>query len=208
MKPKAAIRQGISVKYQCRIIDAKTGIMVRELPRKSNLVMDSGLNEFATLAFVDLFADAIVGTGTNPVMRYSSPVTFTQSGNQVTASAPFFASSDVGYILKYGAQGAGSGGAEQYITAFTSNVLVTVGSSAIVPSTLGAVWYVTQTSMQAPVKSTSSYASSGNGSLFATGSGTCSLTHTRIFNFSVETGTVTYNEVGWSWNEQIYLGGI
>ncbi len=195
------MRQACSVKYQTRIRDVATQEIVSVQPMRKNLVMDGGLDAYATINFGSLFNFACVGTGTNPVNRFSAPVTFTQVGNTITASAPFFLLSDVGYILKYGAQGSGSGGAEQYITGFTSSTVVTVSSSATVAApTLGCLWYVTQTTLQTQVKSTSTYPVSGSGTVNTINVGTMTRAFTRVFIFSAEVGTVTYNEIGWSWN--------
>jgi hypothetical protein len=200
------ITQKFSVKYQTRVRDAATGKIVSEQPWRKNLIMDSGLDAYSSHLFCNLFSSAVVGSGTNPVMRYSSPVTFTQSGNTVTASAPFFASTDVGYILKYGASGSGSGGAEQYVTGFTDSTHVTVSSSASVGTTAGALWYVTQTALQTQLKSTTTYSTIGNGTVITPGSPFSTYAHTRVFIFATETGPVTYNEIGWSWNSVNLFG--
>jgi hypothetical protein len=204
---RVVFHQSASVRYQARVIDAASGKIVRELPMRKNLIMDGGLNRYAVQYFVDLFSYSVVGTGTNPTNRYSAPVTFTQAGNTVTASLAFFANTDVGYILKYGASGSGAGGAEQYITAYTSPTSVTVSSSAVVGAVNGCLWYVNQTALQTQVKNTSTYAGTGNSSVFANGgAGTSTLTHTRIFQYSTETGPVTYNEIGWSWDGTSIFG--
>ncbi len=196
---RATLEQRAAVRYQIAVLDPDGSVARLFAPRK-NLIMDGGLDHYASLDFVDLFSYACVGTGTNPVMRYSAPVTFTQTGNVVTASAAFFAPSDVGYILKYGASGSGSGGAEQYITGYTSAVSVTVSSNAVVGTSYGALWYVNQTTLQTQVKATNTYQPTGGGSVFALGSGTSTFTHTRVFLFSAESSTITYQEIGWSWN--------
>jgi hypothetical protein len=199
-KIRATIEQQISVKYTIRVRNPD-GSYALELPRKRNLVMDAGLNKYASTSFVGLFTYAIAGTGTNPVNRYSAPVTVTQLGNTVTASAAFFATTDVGYILKYGASGSGGGGAEQYITGYTSSTVVTVSSSATVAAGVACcIWYVTQTQLQTKVKATNTYAGTGNGTVLTVGTGTSTYAHTRIFIFSAEAGSVTYNEIGWSWD--------
>jgi hypothetical protein len=204
LKPsiRAVLHQAASVRYQATVRDAATGQVVRQLPWRKNLIMDAGLDRFAQTSFVGLFAQAMVGTGTNPVMRYSSPTTFTQSGNTVTSSAAFFSASDVGYLLAYGAQGSGvvSAANQQYITGYTNATTVTVSSSKTVGATVGAVWYVSQTTLQTFVKATSTYAATGNGTFVTPGNPTSTFSHTRIFIFSVEGSPITYNEIGWSWN--------
>lgn len=175
--------------------------MVRRLPTRKNLIMDGGLDAYASNAFVNLFSQAIVGTGTNPVVRYSNPITVTQSGTTITSSSSFFTSADVGRILKYGDVGSGTAGAEQYITAFTNGTTVTVSSSATITTPqFCAIWYVNQTALQTKVKATSTYSSTGNGTVQTVSGNILTIAYTRIFIFSAEAGTVTYNEIGWSWN--------
>lgn len=203
---KANIRQGVAVKYILRIRDGETNEVIQEFRPRKNLVMDSGLDKYASSPFTSLFQFACVGTGTNPVNRFSDPITFSQAGNVITSSAPFFQIGDVGYILKYGAAGSGAAGAEQYITTFTDSTHVVVNSSATVAPIVGCIWYVTQTTLQTQAKFTNTYNTSGSGSADSVSGSTVTRTYTRVFVFSAEVGTVTYNEIGWSWDSVNVFG--
>jgi hypothetical protein len=195
----AAIEQRFSVRYILEVVER--GRVVRRFPARKNLIMDGGLDAYASNSFANLFSQAIVGTGTNPVVRYSNPITVTQAGSTIVSSGSFFTSADVGRILKYGDVGSGTSGAEQYITAYTNATTVTVSSSTTITTpTYCAIWYVNQTGLQAKVKATSTYQTTGNGTVQTVASNILTIAYTRIFIFSAETGTITYNEIGWSWN--------
>jgi hypothetical protein len=192
----------MSVRYQLRIRNAD-GSIARELPATKNLIMDTGLDAYASHLSADLFRFACVGTGTDPVVRYSAPAVVSQAGggvNNCTSDIPFFQPTDVGKILKIGAQGSGSAGAEQYITAYLNSQTVTTSSSTVFTSQPCAIWYVDQTTLQTQSKSTQTYTGSGNDTVDTVGAGILTRTYTRVFVFSAEVGTVTYNEVGWSWD--------
>jgi hypothetical protein len=197
----SGVGQSFAVKYQIRVRDAESGAVVRELPKRKNLIMDGGLDAYATNEFCNLFSQAIAGTGTTPTSRASNPITITQAANVIVSNSAFFTSADVGRIIKYGDVGSGAGGAQYYITAFTNSTTVTVsGSATVTTPQYCVIWYVNQTTMAAKVKATSTYALTGNGTVVTISGNTCSLAHTRIFIFSAEAGTITYQEIGWSWN--------
>ena len=147
--------------------------LVKQNPTKKNLILDCGLNGLAKDTNLGLstfaansFLYCQVGDGTDPVKISSGAITFTQSGNIVTASGNFFTSPMQGAILKYGT---GTGGVEQYITAVNSGTQVVVSTSATVGSTVGSVWLVNQTGLANPIFATNSYVTGGGfcGSVFA-----------------------------------------
>jgi hypothetical protein len=161
--------------------------------RRHNLLMNAGLDQVAQDDWQHGFEWFVKGTGALPVENASGSVTFTQVGNQLTASAPFFASTDVGAIFKYGI---GTAGAQFTVTAFTSNVLVTLSGSDTVPTpTVGTLWYVTQTAMDTPQGSSKAYVSGSCGSALDVTTGI--WTGTRVILFPAEVGTVTITELGW-----------
>lgn len=185
------MKQAASVLYRVSILDAAGGL-VRALPPKRNLILDQGLDGIAVRSWAASFAVAVVGTGTDPVRRASGAVTLARSGTTVTASAGFFVAQDVGRLIKW------DSGEETYVVSFTSGTEVEVADSGTITAGPATVWYVNQTALQTETKRSATYSTDGgaNGSTFAAGV----LTHKRTFIFSAEVGTVTYREVGWSWD--------
>lgn len=194
------MKTAIKVRIKTQIADAKTGRIVKDNPVVENLVFDTGLNALAlstsnSLGTVPANANknCQVGSGTNANSFNNPAVTFTQALFVVTASAGFFTSNMVGGILKYGT---GSGGAEYYITGFTSSTIVTVNTSATVAASQATVYMVQQTGLQTFLLQSA---------LYQTNSGDCgstilgsTITHKRTFIFPVQGSPYTVNEIGWS----------
>lgn len=178
-------------------MDSITGECVKESPWQKNLVLDQGLNALAqstgACSVGASFAALRIGGGNNPTSFNSGSITFTQATTTVIASASFFTSAMVGGILKYGT---GSGGAEQYITAFTSATQVTVTSSATVAASVGTVWMVQQTALQTLLFTTNTYQTSGgsNSTTYSAGQQVMQ----RTFVNGVQGSPYTVNELGWN----------
>ena len=187
--PGATFEVSAAVHYTVQVLNPD-GSLAFALPRKRNLILDQGLNLAASHSWVALFSYAAVGTGTTPVKRDSGLTTFTRSGSTVTASANFFEAGDVGRLFKF------DSGEECYITGFADVQNVTVSASGTVAAAEGTVWYVNQTSLTAETKRTNTYGgdSGDNGWTFSLGR----CINKRTFIFSAESGTVIYNELGWS----------
>lgn len=182
---------GLSVQFRCSVV--QNGIIVREYPPQKNLILDTGLNEAATRDFWLCFAACAIGTGTNPVRRDSGNITFSRSGNTVTASQAFFESGDVGRILKW------DSGTEAYITQFNSSTEVLTSSTGTVAAAEGTIYYVNRTQLQTQTKRTSTTISD-SGASGNTWNGTTGVFEMwRTFQHSAETSPVTIREVGWSW---------
>lgn len=193
----------VDTKIKTRIVDARTGKIVKERPWEKNLVLDQGLNGLArdnsvgvscTPVAAHLFCQ--VGSGTNPVKIGSGAVTFTQAANTLTASGGFFTAAMVGGLFKWGT---GSAGIENYITAFTDATHVTVQNAATIGTPdVGVVWQVQQTQLQTFINQTSTY---------QTNAGDCVtnyvgniVTHQRTFVFPVAGASYNVNEIGYSVN--------
>lgn len=173
------------------------GIIVSETPWQKNLVMDNGLNALARSANATspavMFSACRVGSGSTSDKISSGAVTFTQSGNTLTASAPFFTLQMVGQLFKWGT---GSGGVETYITAFTDSQNVTVADSATVAvPEVGTVWNVARTTLENLLYSSASYETTP-GSCFTSFTGN-QVTHQRTFNFAQQVAPYNVNEVGY-----------
>lgn len=197
------------MRVRCKVRDCCTGHVARKTRWKKNLVLDAGLNSLAQKSGgpgastpASSFSNCLVGSGNTANSFASGAITFTQSTTTVTASAGFFTSAMVGGILKYGT---GSGGTEQYITAFTSSTQVTVSSSATVGATVGTVWMVQQTALQTLLYTSSTYQTSAgsNSTAFAAGQ----VTMQRTFNFANQATSYNVNEIGWNANGSANICG-
>jgi hypothetical protein len=185
-------KQLAGITYESTVLNADGSVAYRRAPKR-NLLLDSGLNNLATLfSWASSFTNAVLGTGTTPVKRDSGIITFTRSGNVVTASAGFFETQDVGRLLKF------DSGEEMYVTVFTSATQVTVNTSGTLAASEGTVWYVNVTGHQAEVKRSNTYAndSGDNGTSWNGVTGVVSMW--RTFIFTAEAAPITYREIGWS----------
>jgi hypothetical protein len=175
------------------VIDAVTKKVVRDsgpdwIP---NLILNNGMTRIYTDYWVNAVTYAIAGTGTTPTSVDSGATTAAQSGTNITSSGSFFGSGDVGNTVKF------TSGEEALITAFNSATSVTVSNSATVPSTTFVMYNTNQTGLINEQKRTNTY---------LTGSGNCGTTQVvnqfqnrRTYDFTAETGTVNYTEIGFGW---------
>jgi hypothetical protein len=197
----------MAMRVRVRKMDAKSNLAKTRWSRwEKNLVLDAGLNSLAQLGSglgastpARIFRYCSVGSDATSNSVPSTPITFTQAGDAVTASEPFFTADMVGAILKYGG---GSGGAEQYILTLTGVPVAgaypgcTVSSSAAVGATNGTVWLVNQTTLVAGLYVTNTYAGGSGDNGFSTIDNVA--TWQRTFNF--EAGPYNANEIGYSPN--------
>lgn len=188
--PRLNLREIAAVHYSLEVLDAD-GCTVECRALTRNLILDQGLNQVAAHTWMDCIAAAAVGTGSTAVKRDSGTVTFTRATNQVTASAGFFVAGDVNRLLKF------DSGEEMYVTAFTSDVLVTVSVSGTLGASEGTIWYVNEVGHAAEIKRTVTYGSDSgdNGSTWSSPAWT--FKHTYLF--TAEGAPIVYNEIGWSY---------
>lgn len=171
-------------------------------PWRKNLVLDQALNAFANIStgagassMSQSFVECSVGSSASPNKIPSSSITFTQLASTVTASSTFFTAAMVGGILKYGT---GSGGAEQYIISQTGTAAVVSSSATVASPTVGTVWLVQQTSLVAPLYTSSTYQTSGSscGTIYVSNA----IVFQRTFNFALQGSPYSVNEIGWGFS--------
>lgn len=191
----------VDVKVKTRLMDARTGKVVKERPWEKNLVLDQGLNALAqdTTNSLQCFPATCstycqIGSSNTAVKVSSGAVTFTQAGTTLTASAGFFTASMVNGLFKWGT---GTGGVEVYITGFTSTTQVTVATSATVSTPeVGTVWMVQQTALQSFLFTSNTYQTlSGDCSTTVVGN---VITIQRTYIFGVQASPYSVNEIGWN----------
>ena len=198
------------MRYQTRILD-RNFVPVKVNPWRKNLVLDQGLNALARATTNGLqttpaqsFLHCKLGGGTAPNSIASGAITFTQSGNTLTASGNFFSNTNptnmVGGLFKWGT---GGNGAETYITAYISPTQVTVNDAATVSTPdVGTVWQVQRLTLYdtsgipAGAKNSNTYQtnSGDNGTTYLNNT----ITFKRTFLFPQQVSQYTVNEIGWS----------
>ena len=198
---KLAFNTSYALAYKLDII--RKGKIIPATDWRQYMITDAGLDAVGALSttsgsMLSFLTNAVLGTGTAvPVRRDSNPITFTQSGTTLTASAAFFSAADVGRLFKWGT---GSSGNEVYITAFTSTTQVTVGTSATVGTpSIGTIWYVNSSALVTPIAGLSytNEANSGLNSTSVAGS-VCTVTQTKVIVSSALASPATVTEIGFN----------
>lgn len=179
---------GLRNRVKAQVIE--NGKVISETDWTPNLILDAGMNRLPTTLICDLFLYCVIGTGNTPTEDDSGAVTATTSGTTCTASGSIFAAGDVGKLLRFDT------GEKAMITAYTSATQVTLASSLGVTTQLFTMYRVGQTGLATEVKRSATYLT-GSGNTETTRSGS-TYTHRRTFDFTAETGSVNYAEVGFS----------
>lgn len=179
---------GFGNRVKAQVIEK--GRVVFETPWANNLLLDQGMDKINNTKICDLFLFAVAGTGNTPTEDDSGAITASTVGTTCTASAPIFAGGDVGKLLRFDT------GEKAYITAFTSNLIVTLSATLGVTTQQFSMHRVAQTGLATETKRTNSYVS-GSSNCFSSRSGS-TITHQRTYDFTVEVGSVNYAEIGFS----------
>lgn len=188
---------GIANRFKCQVIERRPnhpdfGKVVRETPWASNLILETGMTALVTNVLANLFTYCCIGSSSTPTQATSGAITATTSGTTCTANTSIFISGDVGQMIYFPGTGQSA-----VITGFTDNTHVTLSASLGISSGLiFTIFAINQTGLGGEVHRTNNY---------LTGSGNCGTTytggvytHTRTFDFPIETGNQTYYEVGFS----------
>ncbi|RRJ97883.1 hypothetical protein Ga0100231_005365 [Opitutaceae bacterium TAV4] len=190
----ATAHQRAGIRYQLSVIAPDGAERICQVWKK-NLILDNGLARLANdYTWDEAIRAAVVGTGATPTRRDSGNITFTQTGQTVTASAAFFSNEDVGRLLKLDT------GEEAKIQAVTDTVTATVDTAREHPAASeGTVWYVNQTGLTAETMRTATYGSGGEDNTVSIVDN--QVVRKRTFIFAPVTAQVTLHEIGWSWND-------
>ncbi len=186
-------KTGMKARFKLFVLDAATKRVVREDPWRPNLILDQGMNRFATSTLAAQWGAACaVGTGSTPTVRDSTGTAqITIAGTACTSDAPFFEAGDAGRLLLM------DSGQQAYIQTFNTNQSVTLATA---PGDTGpgdgAIWYVNQTGLTSESKRTSTYLT-GAGNTGSSDS-TNTRTYKWTYDFSAEVAPQNYTELGWS----------
>lgn len=186
------------------VLDAKTGAVVRTQGWNSNLAFDTMLNAMAggTQGFSSVFSAVKIGSGNSP-NTIGGAVTFTQVGNQVTASSVgwFTANLPAGMswtnsLLRYNNASAGAGLA-QYISSIDgTGTIATVIGSATVAASAALIYFVNQTTLQNYLYGSSTYQTTTGSNKTAYSAN--QLTLQRTIYFPVQSTSYNVNEIGYN----------
>jgi len=202
---------GAAGHYRTRIKNADHTIARDWSDWRKNLILDSGLNSlvgplsgFNSVNWSTMLVAAQMGTGNLAVQKDTTAagVTISQTGTAVTVDggANFFASTDVGALIKYDL---GSAGQEVYITAFISASAVTVSATGSHTSAFAVVYQVQQTALQTRVSGTTSTFEADVVTTSAVG--TPFKRFKRGFQFPAVGSNLTVKELGFGWQAS---GGV
>lgn len=181
-------------RVQVLVIDDKTRQVIRQYPVQKNLILNNGMDMMATTLMVSCFTNCVAGTGTTPTRDGSGLTTAAQASTTVTLVGGAFTftntGTDAGKMIKF------DSGEEARIVTVTDATHAEVANSATVVASTFAVYRTNQNALAVESKRTSTY---------LTGSANCGTVwtgnvaaHKRTYDFSVESGSVTYAEIGFS----------
>lgn len=172
-----------------RVILNSDGTEFKRVERKKNLVLDQGLDNVAAYSYATLTRYCHRGTGTNPFIRDSGSVTFTVASGTVTASSNFFEAGDTGRLLKL------DSGEEYYLTYVSATQCTVTGADAAASE--GTIYYVNRTTLQTETDRTLTCRTSAGDNERSYNGTFRQFTYRRSHLFPAESGSITYQEIGW-----------
>lgn len=192
MKVIANVGFGLRGVVQVSVIQG--GIIVREYPPIKNLILNNGLDAVATYEFATLMDYAVAGTGTTATEVNSGADTITTAAGTATLSNTGYLTgdaNDVGRTFK-----CFTSGNTYKVTGFINTTQCSVSPSTSEGPDTFTLYQTNQTGLTAEVKRTNTLLTGApNCQSSTTGNLT---TMTRTYDFSAESGSITYNEVGFS----------
>ena len=191
---KNILRKSIELHYTLSVL--RNGKVIKTLPKSRNLILDSGLNNHATVDLPGLFNAMLLGAtpSPTPVRRDSGAVTLSQSGTTITASGNFFQTTDTGRLLKYN----DVPGTEVYLT-YVSATQAIASLTASVSSINGTIWYVNETALDDATPVTTN-TRNGGAALNGTSWSGAVQTLKRTLVTSPVGAPVTFTEIGFNTN--------
>ena len=180
--------------YKVMVVGADGKVVGDEPQWQRNLILNQGMDHVAVATWAEQFEWAIAGTGTRVNSYDSSTDVASQSGTTVTSVGGiinFTTDAVAGDMIRW------DSGSEARITSITGALIVEVTPSQSVGSGAYTVWKTAQVGLQTEIKRTQTYLT-GSGNCESSVSGT-TMQMRRTYDFSAESGGVTYTEVGVGW---------
>lgn len=184
-------------RMQVHVVNRK-GEVIKTMPWQDNLILDQGMNYYATNNWANLMSFCVAGTGTTPT-RDIMDGTADQSGTTVTltGSTYSFSAGDVNKWIGWAA-----GGYQAKITAYLSATQVTVDRSQTVSTATATLYRCDQVGLATEVKRTNTYPvytytdGRGASATFTSVGPPSVMTLRRTYDFTAEVGSVNYTEIG------------
>lgn len=191
---KVIANVGFGLRGIVQVSVVQNGIILREYPPIRNLILNNGLDAVASYEFTTLMDYAVAGTGTTATEVNSGADTITTAAGTATLSNTGYLTgdaNDVGRTFK-----CASSGNTYKVTAFINTTQCSVTPATSEGPDTFTLYQTNQTGLTAEVKRTNTWLTGApNCQTSTTGNLT---TMTRTYDFSAESGSVTYNEVGFS----------
>jgi hypothetical protein len=192
---------GYTLRGEIEASIVERGQVVRRFPRQRNLILNQGLDQIASLYIANCFQYAAMGSGTTPTESDSGVETVNiVSGTATISTIGFLAgdATDVGKTIKLD-----TSGNTFLVTGFTSTTQCTVSPSSTIGPDTFIIYNTNQTGLTTEI--TGGGGASRRTSTYLTGAPNCQTVTTgavtvltRTFDFSVETGPNSCNEVGFA----------
>jgi hypothetical protein len=191
---KVIANVGFGLRGIVQVSVVQNGIILREYPPIRNLILNNGLDAVASYEFTTLMDYAVAGTGTTATEINSGADTITTAAGTATLSNTGYLTgdaNDVGRTFK-----CATSGNTYKVTAFINTTQCSVSPATSEGPDTFTLYQTNQTGLTAEVKRTNTWLTGApNCQSSTTGNLT---TMTRTYDFSAESGSITYNEVGFS----------
>lgn len=202
-QPKG-INQSFQGFYKAAVVNSDSKEIVWESDWMKNLILNQGMDAIYSQNLADLTLYGICGVGTRPNSISGETSEITQSGATVylnvrtgladftSSNGTYAASVQVGDVLKY------ANSSESMVTTVTDgfNLQVTPSYTFSTGQTF-AIWKTSQVGLEVESKRSANY---------VTGTGNCGTTSEvnqrtwrRSYDFTTETASISYNELGVGW---------
>lgn len=190
---KLGFKTSASVEFQIAVLDRR-GRVVRRLPKRRNLILNSGLDAIGnhTADWRTAINAVEVGTGALVTKRASGSIEISANAGALTADAGFFVAQDVGRILKL------NSGEEYLISGYTSPTSATSTNLTNAAASPGAIHYVNLTGLVNPTERSTTVAPGGT-RVSTWDGGLKTMTHTIVLLTPILAAPRVYTEIGWSW---------
>lgn len=190
------IGMGMEGVVQCMVVDSKTKKVVKSYPPQKNLILNQGMDNFATSNICDQFLAGAAGTGTTPTQDSSGVTTAARAGTTVTLVGGSFVftntATDAGKMIKWLTN------EEARIVTVTDTTHCEVATSGTIAAATFTVFRTNQTGLATETKRSNTYLTGAGNTETTINSGAGSISHKRTYDFSAEVGSVTYTEIGLS----------
>lgn len=193
-----SIGMAVKGRFQVHIVRAKDGEVIKTLPWQNNLILDQGMDYIGNKnTWANLMSYCVAGTGTTPTRDLvDGTASQTLTTVTLTGSTYTLTSGDIGKWFGW------ASGAQAKITAIISGTQATVAVSQTVGSGAVTLYRANQVGLATEVKRTNTYPSytytdgRGASASWGTSGPPAVLTLRRTYDFSAETGSVNYTEIG------------